>query len=198
MRQNAFTWNKRNILICMICVAVVAAVGIGLYLGSGDETYADKYAGVDLESDVGDISRENTYAGYLQMYPNAAEPKGDVPISMDAVTELDGAEITTMNGVKVISTKESSKVTWEFDVPQAGFYNIMVVYHNVESRSINPERTLSINGSVPFQNANYIAFSRFWTDANKIEKDNQGNDIRPSQVEVLKKGTLLLKDTTTG
>ena len=198
MRQNAFTWNKRNILICMICVAVAAAVGIGLYLGSGDETYADKYAGVDLESDVGDISRENTYAGYLQMYPNAAEPKGDVPISMDAVTELDGAEITAMNGVKVISTQESSKVTWEFEVSQAGFYNIMVVYHNVESRSINPERTLSINGSVPFQNANYIAFSRFWTDANKIEKDNQGNDIRPSQVEVLKKGTLLLKDTTTG
>lgn len=196
-RRTAVRWNKKHILIGVACIAVIAVAAVLLFSG-GEETYAHKYAGVDLDSDVGDISRDGTYAGYLQQYPDAAAPNASVRISVTAPTEMEGAELKTHEGAQVLYTGEGSRVTWEFEVHEAGFYNIMVEYHNVESRSINPERTLLINGQLPFQNAQYIAFSRFWADENEVQKDNQGNDIRPSQVEVFRKGSILLKDTTTG
>jgi len=37
---------------------------------------------------------------------------------------------------------------------------------------------------MPFAGAGTLRFSRLWTDEGEVRRDNQGNDIRPSQVEV--------------
>ena len=188
----------RRVIIAAVCVILVIAIAVAVFADEGTTSYAYKYAGVDMESDVGEIARDNTYSGYLEEHPDAALPKTEVQVDLHSLISMEGAEFTEHEGEEVLYTQEESLVSWEVTVPEAGFYNIYVEYYHVESRSIDAERILRINGEIPFQNAQYIGFSRFWTDGGEVKQDNQGNDIRPSQVEVFQKGSLRLKDTTTG
>ncbi len=181
----------------MLCVAVMAAAAFVLRPRE-PENYQDKYAGVDLDSDIGDVVRDNTYGVYLEQYPDARCPAAEVVLDLHGIRESRGAEFVTHSDHEVLRTQEDSSVTWEFTVQEAGLYNICVEYYHEDSRSIDAERALYINGKLPFQNAGFIGFSRFWTDGGQVRQDNQGNDIRPSQTEVFRKGTVLLGDTTTG
>ena len=92
-------------------------------------------------------------------------------------------------------TTDKSELTWKVDVPQAGLYNIRLDYLTVESRGIDVERELAINGEVPFAGASTLSFSRLWTDSGDIRKDNQGNDIRPTQTERFEKQSAWCMDS---
>ena len=87
---------------------------------------------------------------------------------------------------KALYTDTESTVTWKVNVPEAGFYNLYLEYITVESRGVAIERSVYINGELPFDDAGNIIFTRTWTDASEPKVDNQGNEIRPSQVEVYK------------
>lgn len=194
----AVIWRGKRAWIVAVCVLLLVAAAFFLFYRDNADSYYGKYAGIDLSSDVGEISRGNTYTGYLERFTGAAEPDREVDIDLHGLAESEGADFQNHQGQEVLYTRENSRVTWSFAVPEAGFYNIYTEYYHVESRSINAERILRINGEIPFQNAQYIGFTRFWTDAGEVRQDNQGNDIRPSQVEVFRLGTQRLKDTTTG
>ena len=84
---------------------------------------------------------------------------------------------------QALFTDTDSKVTWKIDVPEAGFYNIIMEYLLPESRGVAAERIVYLNGEIPFEDARNISFTRIWTDAGEPTVDNQGNEIRPSQVE---------------
>ncbi|WP_152597362.1 hypothetical protein [Neobacillus niacini] len=86
------------------------------------------------------------------------------------------------DGISVICPEEGT-MKWEFDVEEAGLYNVEIEYYPYKGKGMNIERELSINGEIPFRNAQYLSFSRVWRDATKIEQDANQNDIRPSQVE---------------
>ena len=93
-----------------------------------------------------------------------------------------------------VLTADESELTWKVNVPKAGLYNIRLDYLTVESRGVDIEREIAINGEVPFTGASTLCFSRLWTDANEVRKDNQGNDIRPTQVERFEKQSAYCKD----
>ena len=83
----------------------------------------------------------------------------------------------------VLMTEVGSSVSWSVDVPEAGFYNLYMEYLLPESRGVAAERELLINGEVPFEDARNISFTRIWKDGGNVRVDNQGNEIRPTQVE---------------
>jgi len=56
-------------------------------------------------------------------------------------------------------------------------------YLTVQSRGVDIERALYINGERPFAGADTLCFSRLWEDGGEVRTDNQGNQIRPSQKE---------------
>src|SRR5690625_1912647 len=83
-----------------------------------------------------------------------------------------------------IITDEIGSITWEFEVPEEGMYNIMFNYFPVEGKSSDIERELLINDELPFQGAATLTLPRTWTnELPEIEQDNRGNDLRPRQVE---------------
>ncbi|MCL1878217.1 MAG: extracellular solute-binding protein, partial [Defluviitaleaceae bacterium] len=49
-------------------------------------------------------------------------------------------------------------IEWEFDVPQAGHYNIALNVRQHYHRGANSFRRISINGEVPFSEMEYVAF----------------------------------------
>ncbi len=74
-------------------------------------------------------------------------------------------------------------VEWTFDVPATGLYNLAIEYYPLPGKRASIQRSLMIDGNYPFVEARRLAFDRTWTDAHAPDRDNQGNDIRPSQVE---------------
>ncbi len=178
----------RNILIGIVAAAL-AITGLVL-LSRGPADFREKYEGADLSTDVTGIGRSNTYGAYL------AEHEGDPAVTKEVAVELSAFEgeggSPCDDGVM---TSDKSELTWKVDVPQAGLYNIRLDYLTVESRGIDVERELAINGEVPFAGASTLSFSRLWTDSGDIRKDNQGNDIRPTQMERFEKQSAWCMDS---
>ena len=178
----------RNILIGIVAAAL-AITGLVL-LSRGPADFREKYKGADLSTDVTGIGRSNTYGAYL------AEHEGDPAVTKEVAVELSAFEgeggSPCDDGVM---TSDKSELTWKVDVPQAGLYNIRLDYLTVESRGIDVERELAINGEVPFAGASTLSFSRLWTDSGDIRKDNQGNDIRPTQTERFEKQSAWCMDS---
>lgn len=186
--------NKRRKKIWRTAAAILLllalVVGIFLWSSSGTKSYAEKYAGYDLRADVGAISREGTYSAYRQTYAAAQEPQQTIELDVTAPVVSEGSELLAeyMGREAVLLTQEGGTATWKVNVPQAGLYAIRFVYCSVASRDIDAERGIRINGETPFRGADYQLFSRMWTDEpSEIGRtDNQGNEIRPTQIEVFR------------
>lgn len=177
-----------NILISFLIIAVIVALFV--FLPKGPDNWKQKYESYDLSVDVIGIGRENTYADYLAKHANAVS--GDTEISVDVENyDSDGVVEKRPEG---IYTEDGSSVTWKVEVPKAGMYNICMEYLTVDSRGVDVERELYINGELPFSGASTLCFSRLWTDASEVKVDNQGNQIRPSQTERFEKQTAFFRD----
>ena len=175
MRKRGFGW-----LIGVLCLA--AAVAVIVLLGGGSQDFHAKYEGVDLSADVSGLGREDTYTNYLLKYADV--PSGETVIPVD-VTAFEGdAELREEDGAPCVYTGDGSFVTWKVNVEKSGMYNIQLDYLTTQARGVDIERELYINGELPFSGARSLCFTRLWTDASSVRKDNQGNDIRPTQKEV--------------
>nr|AHF26224.1 putative bacterial extracellular solute-binding protein [uncultured bacterium Contigcl_1792] len=170
----------RNILIGVL--AAVLVIGGIWFLNRGSQDFKDKYEGVNLSTDVTGIGRSNTYTAYLEQYADLPAVSESVEVDL-ASFEGKGGEVCGEG----LMTADDSELTWKVQVPRAGLYNIRLEYLTTDSRGIDIEREIAINGEVPFSGASTLCFSRLWTDANEVREDNQGNQIRPTQKEIFEK-----------
>ncbi len=101
---------------------------------------------------------------------------------------------------ELLYTPDRGSVTWTFNVPQEGFYNLKLSYYPIKGTSSAIERRLSINGVQIFDKTTTFVFSRVWgngeeiinldtSDANNYFTsltpltDTKGNDVKPKQQE---------------
>lgn len=177
--------NVKKILLIVGAILIICVLCFIMSRTSENSNYADKYEGVDLTAEVEGLNREGTYSEYLDIHAGAMFP--DARVSVDVCEYDTGKGVTVQkeySGKKdVLYTEDESTVTWKIEVPEAGFYQIYLEYMTVESRGVAIERSLYINGEEPFENAANLMFGRFWTDGGEVKTDNQGNEIRPTQVE---------------
>jgi ABC-type glycerol-3-phosphate transport system substrate-binding protein len=99
---------------------------------------------------------------------------------LEAVTGVGGREETVLTWRGAAG---DSWVEWVFDVPASGLYNLGIEYYPLEGKRASIQRDLQIDGEYPFIEARRLVFDRTWEDAHPPVRDNQGNDIRPSQRE---------------
>lgn len=175
--------SKKVIAAAVIVLVVLVAFLLSL---RGVEDFHDKYAGVDLTTDVAGMEREGTYAGYLKAHSGAKNAASSVEVDLLSGTfEGDVQTMDTYQGESnVLLTGSGSRAEWTVDVPETGFYNLYMEYLIPESRGVAAERAVYVNGEIPFEAANNISFTRIWKDGGDVRVDNQGNEIRPTQVEV--------------
>ncbi len=183
-------------LLIFIGVIAVGVIAVWLFSLRPAENFSEKYAGTDLTVDAEGAILEGTYTGYQKEHEGAGTPEHSVEIDLFSYKEGTGVEIYTdyEGEEKALYTDTESSVTWEVTIPEAGWYNIYLEYMTVESRGVAIERGVMINGEFPFDNAENIAFGRIWTDASEPKVDNQGNEIRPTQVEIFEWQSAYCKD----
>lgn len=176
-------WDRKKIAGTAAVVLIAGAVCLAPRDKQLD--YREKYEGTDLTSEVQGLGRSNTYVQYLAAHPEGSYPKGDIPVPVtDYVSGSRVEVLPEYEGAKdVLRTEEGSRVEWEVDVPETGYYQVLMEYYPVESRGVDIERSFTVNGEVPFLGAESLTFARLWADKAPVRQDNQGNDIRPTQVE---------------
>ena len=174
--------NKFIKAIIVIAIITVVVLLIG-FAGNRISDYSEKYAGYDLSG--ASTGRTNTYPRYMERYANV--PPGPQDIHLDLFEYSAGEGVSVLenfeNEARVLRTEEISFVEYTVNVDTAGLYYFYIEYFPVMSRGISIERILLINGEVPFLGADRLAFRRVWGDARENAFDNQGNEIRASQVE---------------
>ena len=142
------------------------------------------------------------YAARYGSYPNyTGEPIVIQAADADQSTLPDGAEVLEeLDGkTNVLYLPDEGTVTWKVTVPESGLYAIDLSYYPIESKMSDIERTLRINGEVPFSEVRNLIMTKRWAedlsevtvvrDENgnitgiEYDKDASGNDRRPSKIE---------------
>lgn len=177
--------NIKKILIVIAVMIVIAIIAFILSL-QGAEDFHEKYAGTDLTRDVEGMERVGTYTGYLNEHADAHDMTCEAEIDLFDYASSGKVEVyTNYEGTdKALFTDTDSSVSFHVQVPQTGYYNLYMEYLIPESRGVAAERGVRINGEFPFEGAQNITFTRIWTDGGEVKTDNQGNQIRPTQIEV--------------
>ncbi len=180
-------FKSKKFIVPLIVVLVVGGLVLWTNLSSGVLDYHEKYEGIDLQLGETELGRTDTYIQYLnkEEFKDADVPNEILPINLfDYEKGSYGIKKEAVGGENAaLRMDEKSKAEWTVDVKTAGFYNVYLEYYPMPGRGVDIERSFLLNGKVPFRGADALTFSRVFVDSGKIEMDNQGNQIRPTQKE---------------
>jgi len=167
----------------VVVIVIIAAVFF-FFAGRNETDFSLKYAGYNLSG--ASTGRTNTYSRYLERHSDAAAGTNDIPVDLFSWSAANGVSVLEnfQNTARVLRTEEKSFVEYRVNIEKAGLYNIHLEYFPLPSRGIAIERSFKINGETPFLGADRMAFQRVWGDGGNARFDNQGNEIRPAQVEL--------------
>lgn len=87
-----------------------------------------------------------------------------------------------------------SEIRWTVDIPTKALYNICVEYCAMTGSGATIERSVQIDGAVPFYEAYNVAFSRLYKDSGKPTVNAVGDEVKPSQTEVFEWQSVPLYD----
>ncbi|MDR0442505.1 MAG: extracellular solute-binding protein [Treponema sp.] len=174
--------GRINIAAVIAAVLVVGAL-VFLFTRKSDADFSAKYAGFDLSG--ASSGRTNIYSRYMERYADVPNGERDIPFDIFSWTRADGVSVVENfeDEDRVLYTEEKSFLEYRVNLEKEGLYNFYIEYFPIESRGINIERSLLINGEIPFLGADRLTFQRVWGDGANVRIDNQGNEIRPPQVE---------------
>ncbi len=193
--EEVMSKNAKKVVITLAVIAAFVVLCVLLSLRKVDD-FSDKYAGQDLTKEVAGMERTGTYSGYMNAHADAKDSTQTVDVDLFNYTSEGNVTVeSNVEGIdKALFTDNEAKVTWKVNIPEDGFYNIYIEYLIPKSRGVQAERGVYINGECPYEIARNITFSRIWTDGGPKKIDNQGNEIRPTQVEVFDWQSAYLRD----
>lgn len=194
----------------IMALALTVAMTLSLFPVTGLESSAKTDMLMDDFDEI--ISTYNidpsipSYKEYMEANGAQARPEDVVEIpAADYVRyeESDAAAVPEvysnyegMTGDSVL-TSEDSLIEFEFEVKNAGLYNVSVVYYPVAGKNSDIQRSLFVDGELPFAEMSLLTFPRVWTNyvenvfvntdgvsVKNWEKDNQGNDVKPKTMEI--------------
>jgi len=144
---------------------------------------------------------ENSYAAYIAQYENETKAEHEIIIEAANYSDLQGEEFEVLEQYEGMQgqslyTGETGEVQWSFTSPVSGLYTMELLYYPVEGKSSAIERIIKLDGKIPFEEANFIQFDRIWNnELDTIKVDNQGNELRPRQVEKPEWTTKVVQDS---
>jgi len=175
--------KRRLIKSIALLLAVLTLFGIGAapaVMAAQAEDEAEQEF-ITPSGSILDVITAISYATYRQRH--AQRPLGSQNIEID-VTDYD-TERSTANGIRVFDEYEgrsdaillpdNGTVSWTFYVPEAGMYSLEMFYFATigeRARRSPIERSLYINGSLPFHEANFITLNKVFNLRFPVDENN--------------------------
>jgi ABC-type glycerol-3-phosphate transport system substrate-binding protein len=138
-----------------------------------------------------DLILQENYASVLARYEEAgyspySGPAIDIPAEQFTGHGGDKPKVEPAGGRSepvLVWEKNTEWVEWTIDVPVSGLYTIDFLYYPLPGQRMPIQRELWIDGGTPFREAERIYFFRNWVDDGEPRVNNQGDEVRPKQVE---------------
>ncbi|GGG18530.1 extracellular solute-binding protein [Paenibacillus aceti] len=132
--------------------------------------------------------QEGSYDQYLAQHQAAPRPDTPIVIEGESFTSTDKMNPQIVEGIpglsgQAVETGEEGSLTWSFQVPQAGLYQIAVRYYQLEGKNADIDRELHIDGELPFNESKNVMFRRIWANEGEMQQDDRGNDLYQKQIE---------------
>ena len=196
-------WLKKS-----IASVLLATMAFTMLPFTGMDSFArTDYSMDDYDEIVSTYSIDKSIVGYTTYVSQFEQsyPEDTLTVGAEAVVRYDEGDkaadpviYTDYEGMQgdSVYTSENSLVEFEIEVQQEGFYNLSLAYYPIAGKNSDIERSIFIDGELPYKEMASIDFYRIWRfdleednlNANGSatyhwEKDNQGNDNRPSMIE---------------
>lgn len=136
-------------------------------------------------------------AGYESFSYPAGMTEEETALPLKLFPEYDGKK-------NALQIPDIGTVTWKVTVPESGLYQIGWDYFPVQNKATNIERTLRVNGTVPFGEVRNLLMTKIWHDVYQydengnivFEKDGNLNDSRPDKEETPEWRSYTVSDPT--
>lgn len=188
-------WKRKKLMLVSITLLVLSATIAGNPQSYASERLRDRNQNQGIaQSDLSMLSADEilqpTYGKTLAAYKQKGyKPADQTELTLNAnqYTAFDGAKpaLKTIGGHDgaVVWEKDTKWLEWTVEVPSDGLYNLAVSYYPMEGKRLPIQRELLIDGQSPFREAQRIYLMRSWEDHGTPAQNNQGDDIRPKQIE---------------
>lgn len=160
-----------------------------LHIFSVSPVHAEENTLEDYEAKLDLYMDSPNYQSYLSEQNQATEGLPDIHIPATDYTRVEEMDVSTLEDFEGESgqsllTGDTGLIEYEIEVDKSGFYEMSLLYYPIEGNSAAIQRSFFLNEELPYSELNLIEFPRIWVNnTDTWEKDNQGNDLRPSQVE---------------
>ena len=150
-------------------------------------------------------SSGNGYSSYLEEHKDAQRPLENIEIPASSYSAYLENNVEATPEIKsnfegfdgdAVYTSENGLIEYEFEVAKEGLYELELCYYPVEGKNSEIQRSFFLDGELPYSELSIVEFSRIWTtdlakkafDEGKTSvtwnKDNQGNDMKPTSIEI--------------
>ena len=129
------------------------------------------------------------YSEYISQYEKADKPTDEYVIDAADYIASEGMDIDKYDDYEgmageSIYTGQDGYVEYKVNISTEGLYEMSLNYFPIEGNGSSIQRAFFIDGELPYRQMTGIEFSRVWTNENSTwDTDNQGNDLKPTQIE---------------
>ena len=217
--------NSKLTRVVALVLSVLMVAGVFMSVGAANVTLTSspKKEETSVANEALEILGDAKWSEYKAKYGSQPKYDGaDVVINAaDAIELPDDAQVLAeLDGkTNVLYLPSEGDATWTVTVPETGLYALEFSYYAISelngvkvSKAADIERTLRINGEVPYTEVRNLRMTKTWIDSlsdgqiiydtnGNIEdivydEDSAGNHRRPAKVEAPKWETYTANDPT--
>ncbi len=185
-----YKMNKIHLGAAFLTAAAVI-IAILCFTGSPKHSTAQETAAAlaEYEEKMDSFSDAIDYDVYLRQFDRSRRPEREYVIWAKDYVRTENMKAALMENYQgmegsSVLTDESGLIEYRVNIEEEGFYELSLVYYPVEGKGASIQRAIFVDGELPYSQMSKIEFSRIWKNKSSVwEVDNQGNDIKPEQVE---------------
>jgi len=165
---------KRKItgMALLLIIVLCAGIAFGEEWTELYEMESDSASGYDIVSAEWTEEMFAPAGTEIMMMPEDAEMTGDAELG-----EEDGEVI-------LVTGEDESKVKWTVEVETTGLYEIELNYLVEGGNEAKAQRKLTVDGELPYEEANNICLYRMFEEEGEIRINSIGDEVWPKQSEV--------------
>ncbi len=178
------TTSKRLTCLALALLMTLGTAATTAY--AADTKKAEDASGL---KEISEALSSINYAEYKEQHADVARGTSTVTVkAVDYLAEQTDATVKVESNFggksgQSLVIEDDGQVSWKVDIPKTGLYAIKIDFCSLSDKTNSIERTLYINGKVPFSEARYLLMKKKWvfeyTDG-RFKVDGNGNELRPT------------------